>query len=141
MRKKIDEKLYNILSKLVSEYVTTTLPTANINTDSGYELLVYKQGTYFRQHIDTISLNEITPITLIKHGENLKSFFRQISVSIQLNDNYEGGELTFFDDTYRIKKKKGLVTFFPSNFLFPHQVTDVTKGTRFSIVTWFSSLS
>jgi predicted 2-oxoglutarate/Fe(II)-dependent dioxygenase YbiX len=26
---------------------------------------------------------------------------------------------------------------FPSNYLYPHRITPVTQGTRYSIVTWF----
>mgnify|MGYP001213588018 CR=1 FL=1 len=32
--------------------------------------------------------------------------------------------------------KKGDVVIFPSNFMYPHRVEKVTKGTRYSFVTW-----
>jgi len=52
-----------------------------------------------------------------------------------LNDNYEGGDLVFFTDT-PIKMKAGSLLIFPSNFLYPHEVKLITKGTRYSIVSW-----
>ena len=52
-----------------------------------------------------------------------------------LNDDYEGGELIMFDGT-KIDTKKGDLLIFPANFLFPHEVELVTKGTRYSYVTW-----
>jgi predicted 2-oxoglutarate/Fe(II)-dependent dioxygenase YbiX len=31
---------------------------------------------------------------------------------------------------------KGSIMVFPSNFLYPHKVTEVTNGTRYSFVSW-----
>ena len=52
-----------------------------------------------------------------------------------LNDDYEGGELMFWDQE-QIELKAGQIMIFPSNFLYPHQVKPVTKGVRFSYVSW-----
>ena len=52
-----------------------------------------------------------------------------------LNDNYQGGEFIMFDD-YEIKLKKGDFLLFPSVFLYPHLVKPVTKGTRYTFVSW-----
>jgi len=35
-----------------------------------------------------------------------------------------------------IKFKKGELVIFPSNFLYPHEVKLVTKGTRYTYVSW-----
>ena len=58
-----------------------------------------------------------------------------LSVLGVLNDDYEGGEFILFDD-YEIKFKKGDVVIFPSLFLYPHKVEPVTKGTRYSYISW-----
>jgi predicted 2-oxoglutarate/Fe(II)-dependent dioxygenase YbiX len=52
-----------------------------------------------------------------------------------LNDDYEGGDLVLWEDTY-MRPKKGSVLVFPSNFLYPHKVDTITKGTRYSFVSW-----
>jgi len=52
-----------------------------------------------------------------------------------LNDKYEGGELIIFEDT-KIDFETGDILIFPSNFLYPHSVLPVTKGTRYSFVSW-----
>ena len=52
-----------------------------------------------------------------------------------LNDDYEGGELIFWDDT-EIELKGGSLLIFPSNFLYPHEVKPVKKGSRYSYVSW-----
>ena len=52
-----------------------------------------------------------------------------------LNDDYEGGELIMFGDK-KIDTKKGDLWIFPSNFLYPHEITPVIKGVRYSYVSW-----
>jgi hypothetical protein len=58
-----------------------------------------------------------------------------LSVLGVLNDNYEGGEFIMYGDT-EIKLKQGDIMVFPSIFLYPHRVDPVTKGTRYSLVSW-----
>ena len=67
---------------------------------------------------------------------------RKISVSIVLNDDYEGGSLFFryLDDKSNIKDvevkpRAGDMIIFPS--FIDHKVSPVTKGIRYSIVAWF----
>jgi predicted 2-oxoglutarate/Fe(II)-dependent dioxygenase YbiX len=62
---------------------------------------------------------------------------RSVSCSFALNDDYEGGEFAFFDRELKYKLKKGSILLFPSSFMYPHEIMPVTKGTRYSIVTWF----
>lgn len=71
---------------------------------------------------------------------------RKLSFSIQLSDksDYEGGELKFYTEkksiytneeiTYIAEKTKGTIIFFPSHIL--HEVTPVTEGVRYSLVSW-----
>jgi predicted 2-oxoglutarate/Fe(II)-dependent dioxygenase YbiX len=62
---------------------------------------------------------------------------RAVSCSFALNDNYEGGEFAFWNKEKKVVLKKGSVLMFPSNFMYPHEIMPVTKGTRYSIITWF----
>jgi len=60
-----------------------------------------------------------------------------------LNDDYEGGDLVFAyqylnKEMKRVSLKKGSICFFPSNFLYPHMIEPITKGTRYSIVAWLT---
>jgi predicted 2-oxoglutarate/Fe(II)-dependent dioxygenase YbiX len=77
------------------------------------------------------------------HCDNIHSIFAQdehkgvpiLSVICLLNDDYEGGELVFFEDKI-LTPSQGDVIIFPSNFLFPHEVKPITKGIRYSVVSW-----
>ena len=89
--------------------------------DTGYQHLLYlgsHKGEY-KEHIDHVDL-----------------FPRILSISILLNDNYEGGDFSFFNHQHIVKKKQGSAVVFPSNFCFPHAVLPVTQGDRHSIITW-----
>lgn len=91
--------------------------------DTGYEHLLYKgeeKGEY-KEHIDA---SELIP--------------RVLSCSFLLNDNYEGGNLSFFEkkDEVIFPNKAGSAIVFPSNFCFPHAITPVSNGDRHAIITW-----
>jgi hypothetical protein len=53
-----------------------------------------------------------------------------------LNEDYDGGELAFFDGGTRRALKTGDICIFPSCFLYPHEVLEVTQGERFSFALW-----
>ena len=93
---------------------------AHISKDSGYQLLKYEKGGFYTQHID--SFTEIP---------------RTISCSFILNNDFNGGEFSFFNNKVIYSLKKGSAIMFPSNFLYPHSVLPIINGTRYSIVTWF----
>ena len=64
---------------------------------------------------------------------------RRISAIVQLSDpsDYKGGELQFRDEPHCSEfVNKGDVLFFPSSYV--HRVSEVTQGTRYSLVGWFT---
>lgn len=134
-RKYIDDELYKSFGKVVDNYVNTVSPYFTISHDSGYALLDYSVGCHFKQHVDLLT----HPPDAVNGFVPLQSAFpRRISLSLLLNEDYEGGDLSFFNNTYKIPRQKGTIVLFPSNTLFPHQVAEVTSGHRYSIITWFS---
>ena len=85
----------------------------------------YKPGQIMRQHHDHI--HSIFDGKL--KGVPVLSFI------LNFNDDYEGADLFFWKDTI-VPLGKGDIIMFPSNWLFPHGVTEATKGKRYSGVTW-----
>ncbi len=59
---------------------------------------------------------------------------RVLATMLYLNDDFEGGE--FFLCGEDMELKRGHVIVFPSVFVYPHEVKRVTKGTRYSFVSW-----
>ena len=119
VRKILDDQVFECVKKVIQKY-NEKFKQALISKDSGYELLKYQKGGFYTQHVD--SFTEIP---------------RTISCSFILNDNFKGGEFSFFNNTLVYSLKKGSAIMFPSNFLYPHSVLPVIKGRRYSIVTWF----
>lgn len=70
------------------------------------------------------------------------SVTRKLSITIQLTDpdEYEGGDLelfvTDFDNPIKVPRSQGTLIAFPSYVM--HRVSPVTKGTRNSLVCWFT---
>jgi predicted 2-oxoglutarate/Fe(II)-dependent dioxygenase YbiX len=119
IRKLLDNEIFKCAKKAIEKY-NEKFKQAHISKDSGYQLLKYEKGGFYMQHVD--SFTEIP---------------RTISCSFILNDNFKGGEFSFFNNNiiYSLKKRSAII--FPSNFLYPHSVLPVIEGTRYSIVTWF----
>jgi PKHD-type hydroxylase len=64
---------------------------------------------------------------------------RKLSISILLSDpsEFEGGELQFKGmEDQKVLTKQGSIVVFPS--FIEHKITPVTKGVRYSAVTWVS---
>lgn len=119
IRKFLDHQVFLGAGTAIKRY-NECFPHAMIEEDSGYELLRYETGQFYKQHTDSF-----------------KSRPRAVSCSFALNDDYEGGEWAFWDREKIVKAKKGSAVMFPSNFMYPHEILPVTAGTRYSIITWF----
>ena len=93
----------------------------NITTANQTELLIYKPDGHYNAHVDTFH----------QHGEA-----RKLTALAFLNDDFEGGKffLNAAGTPYYPPQKKGTVLVFPSYMV--HGVEPVTKGVRYSCVTW-----
>ena len=58
-----------------------------------------------------------------------------LSIIGLLNSEFTGGELILLEDR-EINLQKGDIVIFPSLFLYPHRVNQVTHGTRYSFASW-----
>ena len=85
----------------------------------------YQKGQIMRihcDHIKTLFEGEVKGIPVL-------------SIIINFNDDYKGGDLIFWDD-YKVDLGEGDVVVFPSLFLFPHRIEEVTENIRYSGVAW-----
>ena len=85
----------------------------------------YRSGQIMRQHHDHI------------HSlfDGMKKGIPVLSVILNFNDDYKGGQLYFWND-YEIELGKGDIIIFPSLFMYPHGVKETTEGERLSGVCW-----
>ena len=95
------------------------------------QITKYNVGGYYEYHFDGDGCTKYdTPENNFINGKT-----RKLSMTIVLNDDYEGGEFQFFAETDFRKEKTGTVIVFPSYMV--HRVNPITKGTRYSLVAWF----
>ena len=95
------------------------------------------------RHHSLVRYNRYGPEQLmLEHCDHIQSLFEGgdkgvpiLSCLIQLNEDYEGGDLVFWQDEV-IPMGAGTALVFPSNFLFPHRVAPVLSGLRYSCVSW-----
>lgn len=78
----------------------------------------YGPGQHFQEHSD--------------HGF---SYNCVVSMVGYVNDDYDGGELSFRLQNLQVKPKAGDLFIFPSNYMYPHRAMPVSRGTKYSIVT------
>jgi len=114
--------LTNVFHEKILKYINELKIYANVNIND-IQILKYKVGGHYKIHVDS--------------GPKV---FRTLSLIYLLNDNYEGGNLCFAlpntNVTFDIPKKNNTLIIWPSNFMYPHAVTPVTKGERYSVVAW-----
>ena len=113
------------IKKGVQKYVQQFKFMGNLHLNE-INLLKYQKDNFYLKHVDASN-----------------TLNRTLSIIINMNEEYEGGDLIFFNPyTDRAYSKPTLKTgdmiIFPSNFLYPHQVLPVTKGERYSIVSWLT---
>jgi SM-20-related protein len=107
------------------------------------KFLSYSVGEFFRVHADTADDMDLQ--------EEIKA--RKVSAVVFINRNshegpetYSGGALVFYglfpdDPQFRsrgfpLQPQEGLLIAFPSRMM--HEVQPVTRGKRYSMVTWYS---
>lgn len=114
--------LFHVFQKCLSDYIKTKNIDIKININD-MSVLKYGPGGHYKYHTD--------------HCIEIP---RTLSFIYLINDDYEGGDLCFQtpdgSEEITIAKKKNSIIMWPSNFLYPHCVKPVTKGTRYSIVAW-----
>ena len=106
---------------------------ANFNYDlsdedkESMQISRYSEGKFYKKHRDYTNTRESN------------AFTRKLSITVQLSDenDYEGGDLIFYNssDNNKAPRGKGSVIVFDSRLY--HEVTPVTKGVRYSLVKWY----
>ena len=101
----------------------TDFPLFTVGRTTDFRINKYDKGGFMSRHVDNIH-----------HSHGQQYGYPQVSALLYLNDDYDGGE--FYVADKKFLPIKGSAIIFPSNFMFPHEAKPVTKGTRWSIVTW-----
>jgi len=120
--KEIADILYGSLEKAFSHYSKEIYPFAENNIKSreqSIHLLKYGPGGHLPAHQD--------------QGVST----RVLSSVMYLNNDYQGGEIEFVNSGVKLKPEAGSIIFFPSNFLYVHEVYPIESGFRYSMPHWY----
>ena len=120
----LDERhIYDLLEPLVVDANDKAGWRYELSAAEPLQLTRYNEGEYYGDHADSI-------------GSHFDSKPRKLSLSVALNDDYEGGCFDFCHPVLADEEiATGTVIVFPS-FLF-HHVSAVTRGVRYSLVGWY----
>lgn len=124
-RKTIHEKIWFLIKQYLDDIDLKWYDSWN--GYSNFRLNRYDINTNMKLHCDHI--------TNLFDGERkgVPSLSVLGSLSTQGKD-YEGGDLILCNK--KLELNAGSVVIFPSNFLYPHKVTNIIKGVRYSFVSW-----
>jgi len=124
---KIEDLLRNAVHQIINPFYQQ-----EVNSSEIPQILSYGIGGHYKPHIDGESI-WVTP-----RGEKIwkKSTDRDLSIVLFLNNDFEGGDFVFPELKVRVRPEPGMMVCFPSNHHYMHGVEPVTKGRRYSIVTW-----
>lgn len=145
-----DSNIRNVQSKPLSNLYAKSMTTSHWAS-----LLLYRFTNGISNYVKDLKMGDfgcrINDIQVLKyipgghykfHVDDCNTVRRTLSLIYFVNDNYEGGDLVFkligTEEILKIDRKKNRLVIWPSNFMYPHSVTPVLKGTRYSVVSWAS---
>lgn len=113
------DSFYKKLDDAVDPHIKKYAKDNNIHISKNISYIVtrYCEGQFFAEHTDSTV-----------------EFPRTISAILYLNDNYEGGTLTFTKFNKTFKPSTGSLFIFPSSEEFSHSADPVTNGIKYVIV-------
>lgn len=85
-----------------------------------YRLMKYGEGGWIHPHIDG-------------------HFFVYASCTFQLNENFAGGDFSFWNGKHKVKMKTGDGLIFPASPFWVHEVKNIHRGVRYSVNSFIMS--
>jgi len=112
------KKYIHIMLKNYELYIKnnmcSTFDITNMSQSSNIRILKYKKGDYIKDHID--------------YDGTIRA-----ACTLNLNEDYEGGEFRFFNGQIKHSFKIGDAMLFPAEPIWIHGTEPITKGIRYSI--------
>ncbi len=126
-----EQWILDIIWPYMAAYNNVSGLNFDISSVEELQLTRYPPGAFYDFHIDGFGTKRFS----------VKGNVRKISLSIQLNEDYEGGEFQIARcrqgeiEIDTLEKSTGSLIIFPS--ALEHRVAPVTSGIRYSLVAWF----
>jgi len=113
-RKYISIMIANYVLYIKSKKISPTFSDKLISSSSNIRILKYETGQCIEDHTDV--------------DHHIRA-----SCTLNLNEDYEGGEFRFFDGKIKEVFKTGDAMIFPAEPIWIHGTEPITKSTRYSI--------
>lgn len=99
---------------------------SELEPEEGFNVTVMLEGSSVSSHVD----KQVFPQGVRSSN---KMVLRDITSICYLNDDFDGGELSFDLLGTKIKPKAGMLVFFPTHDIYKHSVSTVSNGERYSV--------
>ena len=134
-----DQWLYDVIWPIMERANEEAGWRYEIKAAESCQITRYKKGGFYSFHRDGCADH----LSAYNNPQNsfLHGHVRKLSMSVMLNDNFDGGAFEFASYSKGdcvitpIETSSGSVIVFPSSV--EHRVSPVTRGTRCSLVAWF----
>ena len=110
----IHTMIINYVAHIKSKKISPTFSKLLIKSSDNIRILKYEKGQCIKDHSDV--------------GGTIRA-----SCTLNLNEDYQGGEFRFFNGQIKEVFKTGDAMLFPAEPIWIHGTEPVTKGTRYSI--------
>lgn len=119
--------LLDLLSQGIEQYKTYLYSFKSFHDDS----IKFKCFNY--AHLLRI-LEYREGCSIHSHSDHMLGIYG--SCTINLNEDYEGGDFIFFRGKHKIQLKTGDLLIFPADYFWIHEVSPITKNVRYSFNTF-----
>ena len=116
----INIMVINYVTYIQSKRISPTFNNHLINSSQNIRIIKCEEGQCIKDHCDV--------------HENIRA-----SCTLNLNEDYEGGEFRFFDGQIKHSFKTGDAMIFPAEPIWIHGTEPITKGARYSINCFLKS--
>ena len=118
--------IHETIEKMINDYhdYTDTFDAFHLGRKESmlhphkYRIMKYEKGAWIHPHVD--------------HGEG--GIYG--SCTINLNEEYEGGDFAFWGGKHKVKLGVGDVMIWPADYFWVHEVEEITEGIRYSANTF-----
>jgi hypothetical protein len=104
----------NYVMHLKTKKISPSFNSYLINSSENIRILRYEKGQFIKDHTDV-------------------DWRTRASCTLNLNEDYEGGEFRFFDGLIKEKFKTGDALIFPAEPIWIHGTEPITKGRRYTV--------
>lgn len=124
----VEKKVTNLMRKTFSTTISQAV-SCDFEWFERPQIIRYQVGGHIWLHADNENYNRE-----LKAWR--KTSDRDISLLMYLNDDFSGGELSFYAMNYVYTPRKGDLMFFPSDHRYAHRAHEVTEGRRYAVISW-----